>query len=33
MQDKLALELEYLQRQSLWQDLKVIAGTLRAIVQ
>jgi lipopolysaccharide/colanic/teichoic acid biosynthesis glycosyltransferase len=33
MQDKLAMELDYLDRQTFWLDLKVIAGTVRAIVR
>jgi lipopolysaccharide/colanic/teichoic acid biosynthesis glycosyltransferase len=32
MQDKLALEMEYLERQSLWLDLQIIVGTMRAIL-
>jgi lipopolysaccharide/colanic/teichoic acid biosynthesis glycosyltransferase len=33
MQDKLALELEYIRRQSLWLDLQIIFRTLRAVLQ
>ncbi len=33
MQDKLALEMEYLERQSFWLDLRILGATLRAILQ
>lgn len=33
MQDKLALELEYVQRQSFWLDLRIIMHTLAAVLR
>jgi lipopolysaccharide/colanic/teichoic acid biosynthesis glycosyltransferase len=33
MQDKLAMDMEYIEQQSFWLDLQIIAGTMRAILQ
>jgi lipopolysaccharide/colanic/teichoic acid biosynthesis glycosyltransferase len=33
MQDKLALEMDYLERQSFWLDLRILGATVKAILQ
>jgi lipopolysaccharide/colanic/teichoic acid biosynthesis glycosyltransferase len=33
LQDKLALEMEYLERRSFWLDLQIIGATVKAILQ